>query len=67
MQAQALDGLIRLFRDRVLSFDTDAGRHCTELAVQAKAAGKGLPLPDGYIAAISALRGFIASSRDIAP
>jgi hypothetical protein len=67
MLAQALDGLVGLFRDRVLPFDTDAARHYAELAVKAKTGGRGFPTPDGYIAAIAASRGFIVASRDIAP
>ncbi len=67
MLAQALDGLMGLFRDRVLSFDTDAARHYAELAVMAKTSGRGFPTPDGYIAAIAASRGFIVASRDTAP
>jgi predicted nucleic acid-binding protein len=67
MLAQALDGLIRLFRDRVLPFDTDAARRYAELAVTAKTHGRGFPTPDGYIAAIAASRGFIVASRDTAP
>lgn len=67
MLAQALDGLIGLFRDRVLPFDTDAARRYAELAVMAKASGRGFPTPDGYIAAIAASRGFIVASRDTAP
>lgn len=63
----ALDGLIELFRDRVLPFDTDAARHYAELAVTAKAAGRGFPTPDGYIAAIAVSRGFVVASRDTAP
>ena len=35
-----------------------------ELAVKARAAGKGFPTPDGYIAAIAASRGFSVASRD---
>jgi toxin FitB len=67
MLAQALDGLIGLFRDRVLPFDTDAARRYAELAVTAKAGGRGFPTPDGYIAAIAASRRFIVASRDTAP
>lgn len=67
MLAQALDGLMSLFRDRVLPFDTDAARHYAELAVTAKVAGRGFPTPDGYIAAIAASRRFIVASRDTAP
>jgi predicted nucleic acid-binding protein len=63
----ALDGLLELFGDRVLPFDTDAARHYTALAVAARNAGRGFPSPDGYIAAISASRGFIVASRDTSP
>jgi len=67
MLAQALDGLMGLFRDRVLPFDTDAARRYAELAVVAKVVGRGFPTPDGYNAAIAASRGFILASRDTAP
>ena len=63
----ALDGLMGLFRDRVLPFDTDAARHYAKLAVTARIGGRGFPTPDGYIAAIAASRGFIVASRDTAP
>jgi len=66
MLAGALDGLIGLFKDRVLPFDTDAARHYADLAVTARAAGRGFPTPDGYVAAIAASRGFIVASRDTA-
>lgn len=68
MLAQTLDGLLGLFRDRVLPFDTDAARRYAELAVvTARNGGRGFPTPDGYIAAIAASRGFIVASRDTAP
>ena len=67
MLAQALDGLMGLFRGRVLPFDTDAARHYAEMAVMAKTNGRGFPTPDGYIAAIAASRSFIVASRDTAP
>jgi predicted nucleic acid-binding protein len=65
--AQTLDGLMRLFRDRVLPFDKDAARCYAELAVAAKTAGRGFPTPDGYIAAIASSRGFMVASRDTGP
>jgi predicted nucleic acid-binding protein len=65
--SKALDGLMGLFRDRVLPFDIDAARHFAELAVAARLAGKGFPTPDGYIAAIAASRGYGVATRDIAP
>jgi predicted nucleic acid-binding protein len=67
MLAQALEGLLGFFAGRVLPFDTDAARHYAELAVAARTVGKGLPTPDGYIAAIAASRAFIVASRDTAP
>lgn len=63
----ALDGLMELFGDRVLSFDPDAARHYAELAVTARTAGLGFPTPDGYIAAIAASRGLVVASRDTGP
>lgn len=65
--AFAVDGLLGLFRDRIVPFDTEAARRYAELAVLAKANGRGFPTPDGYIAAIAAARGFIVASRDRAP
>jgi toxin FitB len=64
---QTLDGLLGLFRDRVLPFDVDAARHYADLATAARLAGRGFPTPDGYIAAIAVSRGFIVASRDTAP
>lgn len=64
--AQTLDGLSQLFGDRVLAFDAGAARHYAELAVRARAAGKGFPTPDGYIGAIAAARGFTVATRDAA-
>ncbi|WP_261539735.1 type II toxin-antitoxin system VapC family toxin [Burkholderia multivorans] len=64
---EALNGLLELFGDRVLTFDTEAARHFAELAVKARAAGRGFPTPDGYIAAIAACKGFIVATRDVSP
>lgn len=67
MMTKTLNGLIVLFRDRVLSFDLDAARYYAELAVIAEGAGRGFPISNGYIAAIAASRQFIVASRDTAP
>lgn len=63
----ALEGLMALFAGRVLSFDPRAARCYAELAARARAAGKGFPTPDGYIAAIATAHGFTVASRDTAP
>lgn len=41
--ADTLDGLLELFDDRVLSFDTAAARHYADLAPSARAGGEGIP------------------------
>lgn len=61
---EAMDGVMELFADRVLPFDIAAARRYADLAVKARAAGKGFPTPDGYIAAIAASRGFAVATRD---
>jgi len=60
----AFGGVVELFGTRILPFDTDAARRYAELAVRARAAGKGFPTPDGYIAAIAAAHDFAVASRD---
>jgi toxin FitB len=60
----ALEGVLDLFAARTLPFDTEAARRYADLAVKARAAGKGFPAPDGYVAAIAAARGFAVATRD---
>lgn len=62
----ALDGVMALFGDRILPFDTRAARRYGDLAVRARAAGRGFPTPDGYIAAIAAAHDFAVASRNAA-
>ena len=64
MLAARIDGLLDQFTGRVVDFDTPAARRYADLAVKARAAGKGFPTPDGYIAAIAAAHGFAVASRD---
>ena len=59
-----LDGVLELFAGRILPFDLAAAQRYADLAVKARAAGKGFPTPDGYIAAIAAAHGFAVASRD---
>jgi hypothetical protein len=62
--AAAVNGVADLFADRILPFDEAAARRYADLAVRARAAGRGFPTPDGYIAAIAAAHGFAVASRD---
>ncbi len=63
----ALDGLLQAFGERILPFDAHAARALAEVAATARAAGKGLPMADGYIAAIAASCGYAVATRDDAP
>jgi len=65
--AAALDGALELFEARIVPFDTEAARRYADLAVKARAAGRGFPTPDGYIAAIAAAHRFAVASRDTSP
>ncbi len=62
--AATLEGVLELFAGRVLPFDIEAARRYADLAVRARAAGRGFPTPDGYLAAIAAAHGFAVASRD---
>jgi predicted nucleic acid-binding protein len=62
--ATRIDAVLELFAGRILPFDTLAARRYADLAVNARAAGKGFPAPDGYIAAIAAAHGFTVATRD---
>jgi predicted nucleic acid-binding protein len=65
--SEMLKGVLELFNGRVLPFDIEAANRYAELAVSARVSGKGFPLPDGYIAATAASKGFIVATRDAAP
>jgi len=59
-----LEGTLDLFTKTILPFDEEAAGLYGDLAVKARAAGRGFPTPDGYIAAIAAQHGFTVASRD---
>ena len=62
--AGSLDDILIEFVDRILPSDTGAARRYAELAVRARSAGWGFPMPDAYIAAVAATHGFAVASRD---
>lgn len=62
--ATAIGDVATLFADRILPFDMAAAQHYATLAVRARSRGLGFPIPDGYIAAIAASRGFAVATRD---
>lgn len=62
-----LKNILELFSDKVLSFDAACSANYAELAVRARIHGKGLPTPDGYIAAIAQCNGCSIATRDTRP
>jgi toxin FitB len=56
-----------IFEGRILAFDLHAAERYAHLALAAKRTGRGLPLPDGYIAAIAAAHKFAIATRDTVP
>lgn len=65
--AAVFQDVLSLFSGRILPFDEAAARRYAEIAVSARAAGRGLATPDGYIAAIAAAQGFLVATRDVTP
>lgn len=60
----AIEAVFDLFADRIWTFDILAAKRYADLAVAARAKGRGFPTPDGYIAAIAAAHGATVASRD---
>jgi predicted nucleic acid-binding protein len=52
------------FAMRILPFDLAASRAYAELMAKARAAGVGIPVADGYIAATAAAHGMMIATRD---
>lgn len=65
--SETLTGLLDLFGDRVLPFDTKAARTYAQLAAAARSAGRGFSTPDGYIAAIAVANELTVATRDVGP
>ena len=61
------NGLMSIFRGRVLTFDLDTSGVYAELVARARAAGRAINKEDGYIAATAAVRGFRVATRDVSP
>ena len=60
----SLDRQLQRFKGGVLSFDARAAHSYAELAAAAKLRGDAYEVPDAYIAAIAASRGYSVATRD---
>lgn len=63
----AYDAVYASFRGRILPYDEPAARLYSTIAAQARRAGQGFPVSDGYIAATAASRGMYVATRDTGP
>jgi toxin FitB len=63
----AFDDVLALLDGRVIAFDSDAAERYAKLAAAARAAGRPVPVLDGYIAAVAALHGMTVATRDCGP
>ncbi len=59
--------LLPTFTGRVLPFDLPASRAYGDLMAAARAAGRSIPVSDGYIAAIAVANAMLVATRDIGP
>lgn len=63
----AVQGVMAVFSGRILALDTEAARHCADLALRARARGHGFPTEDDTIAATTASHRHAVAVRDTAP
>jgi predicted nucleic acid-binding protein len=57
--------VLDLFRQRTLSFDTEAAEHLSAIAAHCERIGKRAVAPDAYIAAIARAHGFSVATRNL--
>lgn len=60
-----IDRVLKLFEDRMLSFDGAAADQLAVIAARCEKMGKRAVAPDAYIAACAAARGFAVATRNV--
>lgn len=63
--AAEVEQVLRLFRDRTLTFDLEAAEHLAQILARTEKIGRKIPAPDAYIAAIAMTRGFAVATRNV--
>jgi toxin FitB len=63
--AAQIDRVLKLFEDRMLSFDAAAADQLAIIAVRCEKAGKRAVAPDAYIAACAAAHDFTVATRNM--
>jgi hypothetical protein len=67
LETQLEQRVLTVFKGRVLPFDAAAASAHAELRARARRLGRGIPIVDGYIAAIALANGMTVASRDTSP
>jgi toxin FitB len=63
--AAKIEEVLRLFDDRMLAFDVEAAEQLAQLLARTEKVGQKPPVPDAYIAAIAAAKGFSVATQNV--
>jgi predicted nucleic acid-binding protein len=63
--AAEVEQVLKLFKDRTLTFDLEAAEHLAQILARTEKIGRKTPAPDAYIAAIAMTRGFAVATRNV--
>lgn len=67
LEVQLDQRVLTVFEGRVLPFDTAAAAAHAQLRARGQRLGQGIPIVDGYIAAIALANGLTVATRDTSP
>ena len=63
--AAKIEEVLHLFDDRMLAFDVEAAEQLAQLLARTEKVGQKPPVPDAYIAAIAAAKGFSVATQNV--
>ena len=60
-----IEEVFNLFNNRMLAFDVEAAEQLAEILARTEKVGQKPPIPDAYIAAIAAAKGFAVATQNV--
>ena len=63
--AGKIEEVLNLFNNRMLAFDVEAAEQLGEIMARTEKVGQKPPVPDAYIAAIAAAKGFAVATQNV--
>jgi predicted nucleic acid-binding protein len=63
--AAKIEEVFNLFNDRMLAFDVEAAEQLAEILARTEKVGQRPPVPDAYIVAIAAAKGFAVATQNV--